>query len=1084
MISEADWEADMLDWLSERGWQPGTGADIDDQRRSASDLILRDDFQSALRRLNPEVPDRRLAEAAADMAQPKSQDAIAENERFHSFLVHGFRGLTYIDTHGLEQTPTIQALAEDPDRNLFRAVHQVSIRQGGHRRRFDVVLYVNGLPLVIVELKKASSPHADVSKAHAQLATYLSEFPTAFRTVAATVISDGITARYGTPFTPLNHFSPWHVDEEGNPLGPHAVIPAGADSADPTSAAGPTNSTTEPELEPLSFGLFEQRRFIDLVKHFVAFDHDGERTTKRIAKPHQYFAVRKALTHTLAAVGSNGKAGVVWHTQGSGKSMEMELYANLVMSEPTLLNPTIVAITDRTDLDGQLYQTFAQSTLLPERPLQITTRRQLREELQGRNSGGIIFTTLQKFGRTDDERASGTDHPLLTDRHNVVVIVDEAHRSHYDDLDGYARHLKDALPNATLIAFTGTPISTADRNTREVFGDYIDIYDLTRAVEDGATVPVLFEPRLVKVALASGVTPEEIDAAADEQTAGLDDSERDRVERAVAVINAIYGAPERLRALAADIVSHWEQRQELMTPFLQPVEGEENTAPHGKGIIVCGTREIAARLYDDIIALRPQWHSDDITKGVIKVVYSGSAADPQPIQKHVRRESQNKTIKERVKHIEDELELVIVKDMMLTGFDAPPWHTMYLDRPLKGAQLMQALARVNRTFRGKQDGLLVAYAPLADNLKAALAEYTERDVANRPVGRDVDEAAAETRRLVLAIRNLLSGCDWQTVLARGGRTAARDAVRVAVEYLRSPNTPGNAVDTEGDAAAEARTTLKDRFRMLSGQLGRMWAVSSGSDTLADLRHEIAFYEEVRGWMAKWDAREREASGQPIPEDVQRMLRGLVADATAAGGVTDIYAEVGLEQPDLRSLTPAAAEQLQHSPSPHLAIEALRDMLLAESRAATRNNVVRRTMFSERITDLMTRYTNQQLTAAEVLSELIATADEVRGEAARGERFDPPLSHNELAFYDAVSENDSAVQILGDATLANIARELVGVMRKDTRTDWRVRADVKAKLRTSVRRLLRKHKYPPDKQPEAVKRVIEQMEELAPEYSQQ
>ncbi|MCI1748857.1 MAG: HsdR family type I site-specific deoxyribonuclease [Acidipropionibacterium sp.] len=823
---------------------------------------------------------------------------------------------------------------------------------------------------------------------------------------------------------------------------------------------------------------------MDLVKHFVAFDHNGEKTTKRIAKPHQYFAVRKALTHTLAAIGSNGKAGVVWHTQGSGKSMEMELYANLVMSEPTLLNPTIVAITDRNDLDGQLYQTFAQSTLLPERPLQITTRRQLREELQGRNSGGIIFTTLQKFGRTDDERASGADHPLLTDRHNVVVIVDEAHRSHYDDLDGYARHLKDALPNATLIAFTGTPISTADRNTREVFGDYIDIYDLTRAVEDGATVPVLFEPRLVKVALASSLTPEEIDTAADEQTAGLDDSERDRVERAVAVINAIYGAPERLHALAADIVSHWEQRQKFMTPFLQPVEGEPDLPPHGKGIIVCGTREIAAKLYDEIVALRPQWHSDDITKGVIKVVYSGSASDPQPIQKHVRRESQNKTIKERLKHIEDELELVIVKDMMLTGFDAPPWHTMYLDRPLKGAQLMQALARVNRTFRGKQDGLLVAYAPLADNLKAALAEYTERDVANQPVGKDIDEAAAETRRLVAAIGNLLSGCDWRPVLEGGGRAAARDAVRMAVEYLRSPNTPGNAVaGASSDDAVEGQVTLKDRFRMLSGQLGRMWAVSSGSDTLADLRREIAFYEEVRGWMAKWDAREREASGQPIPEDVQRVLRGLVADATAAGGVTDIYAEVGLEQPDLRSLTPAAAEQLQHSSSPHLAIEALRDMLLAESRAATRNNIVRRTMFSERITDLMTRYTNQQLTAAEVLSELITTADDVRGEAARGQRFDPPLSHDELAFYDAVSENDSAVQIMGDIELAEIARELVVVMRKDTRTDWRVRDDVKAALRKSVKRLLRKHKYPPDKQPDAVKRVIEQMNELAPEYSQ-
>ncbi len=1052
MILESDWEAEMLEWLGDLGWKPTTGAETVDERASMAEIIFNDDLLAALRRLNPEVPDERLAEAAADMVQPKSQDAIAENERFHAFLVHGYRGLTYVDAHGLEQTPTLQVLGDDPASNTFRAAKQVTIRQAGHHRRFDVVLYVNGLPLVIVELKKASDPHATITTARDQLSTYLSEFPTAFRTVVATVISDGINARYGTPFTPFNHFSPWNVDEEGVPVDPPPVS----------------------ELEPLTFGLFDQWRFIDMVKHFVAFDQ-GEKVVKRIAKPHQYFAVRKALTHTLTAVASDGKAGVVWHTQGSGKSMEMELYANLAMRDPRLLNPTIVVITDRTDLDGQLFTTFAASSLLPERPIQVTTRTQLREQLSSRNSGGIIFTTLQKFGRTGAERELGADHPLLTDRHNVIVIVDEAHRSHYDDLDGYARHLHDALPNATLIAFTGTPISKADHNTQEVFGDYIDIYDLARAVEDGATVPVYFEPRLVTVKLAADITREQIDAAADEQTAGLDDSERERVERAVAVINAIYGAPERLHALAADIVAHWERRRGLMAPYLQPIDGEDENPPHGKGIIVCGTREIAAKLYDEIVALRPEWHSDDNMRGVIKVVYSGSASDQPPISKHVRRESQNKAIKERLKHIDDELELVIVKDMMLTGFDAPPWHTMYLDRPLQGAQLMQALARVNRTFRGKTDGLLVAYAPVADNLKAALAEYTQAGADTRHAGRDIDQAAAETRNLVDAIRSLLSGCDWRTVMRAGGRQAARTAVRTAVEYLRSPNTPGNAVP-------EGQEKLKDRFRMLSGQLGRMWAISAGAQTLDDLRREIAFYEEVRAWMAKWDAKDREANGQPIPEDVQRMLRGLVAEATAAGGVTDIYAEVGLNVPNLGALTPASVERLKNSDNPHLAIEALRDMLVAESRAATRNNRVRRTMFSDRISDLMIRYTNQQLTAAEVLSQLLALASDVSREADRGKDFDPPLGHDELAFYDAVHQNDSAVQLMGDAVLADIARELVDVMRRDIRTDWTVRADVRATLRVSVKRLLRKYRYPPDKQIEAVKRVIEQMEELAPGYT--
>lgn len=1051
MISEADWEADMLEWLGELGWEPGKGADIDPQRHGPSDLVLRDDFRAALRRLNPDVPDQHLAEAAAEILAPKSQDPIGENERFHGFLVHGFRGLTYVDAKGAEQTPTLRLLSDDPADNRFRAVDQVTVVSPQHTRRFDVVLYVNGLPLVIAELKKAANPNATVGNAYTQLQTYLSEFPAVFRTVVATVISDGVDARYGTPFTPLNHFAPWNVDEHGDPVDDRGK-----------------------GLEELCYGLFEQRRFLDVVKHFVAFDHT-EKVGKRIAKPHQYFAVRKALAHTLAAVGSNGKAGVVWHTQGSGKSMEMELYANLVMSDPQLLNPTIVVITDRNELDGQLYETFHRSTLLPEKPVQIHQRRQLREELSNRNTGGIYFTTLQKFSLTPEERDRGVDHPLLTDRHNVIVIVDEAHRSHYDDLDGYARHLKDALPHGTLIAFTGTPISTAERSTRRVFGDYIDIYDLTRAVEDGATVPVYFEPRLVKVRLAGDVTPEEIDDAADEETAGLDEAERDRIEKAVAVINAIYGAPERLQALAKDLVAHWEQRRSLMSEYLQPTDPADHRVPHGKGIIVCSTREIAAKLYEQIVALRPAWHSDDITKGAIKVVYSGSASDPEPIIRHVRRESQNKIIKNRLKNINDELELVIVKDMMLTGFDAPPWHTMYLDRPLKGAQLMQALARVNRTFRGKTNGLLVAYAPLADNLKAALAEYTDRDVENEPVGKDIAQAVRETRRLVDAIRGLLAGCPWRAVYDAGGRRAAKDAVAKAVEYLRSPQTPGNRVE-------EGQATLKERFRMLSGQLGRMWALSAGSENLEDLRTEIRFYEEVRGWMAKWDAREREASGRPIPEDVQRKLKGLVAEATAAGDVTNIYAEAGIDLPDLRSLTPAKAEELRNNKHPQLAIEALRDMLLAESKAATAHNLTRRTMFSERISGLMVRYTNQQVTAAQVVNELLAISNDVNEERARGQRFDPPLSEDELAFYDAVAQNDSAVQLMGDTVLAEIARDLVGVMRRDTRTDWRVRADVQAKLRVSVKRLLRKHGYPPDKQRSAVKRVIEQMEELAPGYS--
>ena len=750
----------------------------------------------------------------------------------------------------------------------------------------------------------------------------------------------------------------------------------------------------------------------------------------------------------------------------------MELYANLVMTHPELLNPTIVVITDRTELDGQLFAGFRRSTLLPETPVQVTRRSELRERLANTASGGIYFTTLQKFGRSAAERDSGLDHPMLTDRRNVIVMVDEAHRSHYDDLDGYARHLKDALPNATLIAFTGTPISTADHDTRAVFGEYIDVYDLSRAVDDGATVPVYFEQRLINVGLTPDMTSEDLDRIADETTEGLDDAERSRIEKSVLVINAIYGAPERLHALAADIVAHWEARRATVEPALR--DGDSATTPHGKAMIVGATREICANLYTEITRLRPEWHNDDITKGRIKVVYSGNATDTEPIRNHVRRDSENQVIKKRLTDVNDEIELVIVKDMMLTGFDAPPLHTLYLDRPLKGALLMQTLARVNRTFRGKQDGLLVGYAPLAENLREALDEYTETDKTTRPVGRDVDEAAGATRDLLNALDRLLSGYDWMGVLRSGTKSARRDAVAGAVEYLRSPSTPGNRVD-------DCEETLADRYRKLSARLARMWALSAGSQTLDDKRIDVNFYEEVRVWMAKYDAKEREANGQPVPDEVLRLLRGLVADATVSSGITDIYEAAGIPKPSLQNLTPTMVQQFKDATNPHLAIEALRDLLVEEADKATRKNLVRNRDFSERINELMLRYTNQQLTSAQVISELAELAKSISEENARGAKFDPPLNHEEIAFYDALANDPGALETMGDDVLAAMARDLLAIVRKDSRTDWTRRDDVQAKLRSSVKRLLRRHKYPPSKQPEAVKLVLEQMEAIAPDF---
>lgn len=1051
MVSEAEWETIALDRLFEHGWETVDGKKLapgaDGGRTSWDDIVLRGRTLLAMRRLNPLMPGEYLEQALAEILSPKSQDALAENFRLHDILVNGYRGVSYIDSEGIEQNPTIRLVSHNVDDNELLAVNQVTVRSAEVERRFDIVLYLNGLPVVIVELKKAGTENADVAAAHAQLETYLREFPMAFKFVVFNVISDGITARYGTPFTPLNHYSPWNVDDDGRRM---------------TSTIDVEDSSLGIELEYLIDGVCNPERFLQLQRNFVAFDAGAEGYAKRIAKPHQYFAVTKAVGSTVDAVETNGKAGVVWHTQGSGKSMEMELYAHLVALQPKLKNPTLVVVTDRTELDSQLFESFNRSQLLSETPVSVTTRGQLRAELTDRTTGGIYFTTLQKFGLTEKERAAGVDHPLLTDRRNIIVIVDEAHRSHYDDLDGFARHIRDALPNAAFIAFTGTPISFADRNTEEVFGKVIDTYDLTRAVDDGATVQVYFEPRLISVKLAGEVSEEQLDTAADEATTGLDEVERSRIEKSVAVINAVYGAPARLTALAGDILQHWDQRSDALRPFVES---------RGKALIVASTREICASLYEEVVKLRPDWHDDAVDKGVIKVVYSGSASDTGLVARHVRRDGLSKVIQKRLKDAEDPLEMVIVQNMMLTGFDAPPLHTLYLDRPLKGALLMQTLARVNRTFRGKPDGLLVAYAPVAENLSKALAEYTESDRAQKPVGRHVEEAALLARSLVAALDEICSGFPWRRQLVGDARSWIKAAVGLT-NYLRSPETAGNQVK-------EGEDRVGDRFRKLSNQLARAWALAAGGQTLEDLRPTVKFYEEVRVWMGKFDAQERQSSGQPVPEEIQRLLSSLVATSTEAGEIVDIYDAAGLPKPSLSELGPEFVVRAQQAENPHLAIEALRDLLTEESSRATRHNLVRERAFSQKIAELMNRYTNQQLTSAEVIAELIELAKDVAAEANRGGDFTPPLSSDELAFYDAVASNESAVEVQGEDILAQIARDLVAVMRRDIKTDWTVRDDVRAKLRSSIKRLLVKYKYPPDKQPEAIRLVIEQMESMAP-----
>ena len=1084
-IHESDVEDMFLEHLAELGWKPLLGRDIAPgttwsdaagnvrpNRESWADVVIPSRVREAVRRLNPSIPTNHLDVAVAELLRPESNDALAENRRLHDAIVSGVRH-TYIDADGVERTPTIRLVdLHNAANNSFQAVRQVTVRTPDIERRFDVVLYLNGLPVVIAELKDASNAAATLDTAHAQIATYLREFPTAFRAAAVTVISDGVTARYGTPFTSLNHYSPWNVDADGIPRRSEGAEAAADGVTAPLGevGSGPELVLAQEDfgyaLEQLTDGLFAPEKFLELLDGFVAFDSGENGLFKRVAKPHQMAAVRAAVRATVAAVEGDGRAGVVWHTQGSGKSMEMEMYAAKVLREPALENPTIVVVTDRTELDGQLYATFERSELLPEKPEQVTSRAMLRDHLAARRSGGIYFTTLQKFGRSKSEREAGAAHPELSDRSNIVLIVDEAHRSHYDDLNGYAWHLKNALPNASLIAFTGTPISFADRDTRAVFGDVIHTYDLTQAVVDGATVPVYFEPHLIKVTQSLEITADEVDALADEVTAGIDDLERSRIEQGVARVNAVYGAPERVQVLAQDIVEHWEARRAAMAAL---VAGGEPEAAPGKALVVTATREICARLYDAIVELRPAWHSDADSEGVIKVIYSGTATDSPLVAKHVRRESANRAMRLRLTQPNDPLEIVIVKDMLLTGFDAPPLHTLYLDRPMKGALLMQTLARVNRTFRHKNAGLLVASAPVTENLRDALAEYTVSDQEAKPVGRTVHDAVALVHEALDAVREILAGLEWRTPLreAKASRDYARAVLAVA-NWLRAPR-------PRADADAITPSTA---FRTATGQLQRAWALAGRQEELESVREEVQFFSDVRVWIGKLDAEERRAQGLPVPAQIAEELAGLVARSVASGEVISIYEAAGLEPVRIDNFGPAMLQRLQKQEDHQLAIEQLRNLVLGESRTVARGNLVRQRAFSERLDEIMARYTNANLSSAEIMSALFELGEEILAEGARGANFDPPLNSDELAFYDAVAANPSALELQGSDVLAQIARDLVGIMQRDAKTDWGSRDDVKAKLRSSVKRLLVRHGYPPDQQPAAVTLVIEQMEQLA------
>jgi len=913
---------------------------------------------------------------------------------------------------------------EHPERNEFLAVNQYTVEGDQSTRRPDIVVFVNGLPLGVVELKVPGEEGATLRGAYDQLRTYAAQIPALLAYNAVLVISTGTQARMGPLLGRFEHYAPWKT-------------------VDGKRLAAPGT----PEMEVLVRGVFDHSRFLDLVRNFVSFSDERGGVVKRLAKYHQFHAVNKAGDATVSALRRrDGRAGVVWHTQGSGKSLEMVFYVGKIMRHPAMENPTVVLLTDRNDLDDQLFnEVFAVTRTLPESPVQAETREHLRELLRTKASGGIVFSTMQKFGLTKEDREANRSFPLLSDRHNIVVVADEAHRTQYDLIDGFARNLRDALPNATFLGFTGTPIETADKDTRAIFGEYVDVYDLTQAVEDKATVPVYYEARLAKVAL-----PEEARAVIDEEfedvTETMELEPRERLKTRWARVEAIVGAEKRIAEIAQDIVEHWEKRR---------------AAELGKGLIVCMSRRICVDLYNQIIKLRPGWHSEDDAAGKIKVVITGSASDGPELNRHVRSKDRLATLKQRAKDPDDTLELVIVRDMWLTGFDSPSLHTMYVDKPMRGAGLMQAIARVNRTFRDKPGGLVVDYIGIAESLRAALADYTDRDRARQEVGAPIDEALALLEEHHEVCCELLYGCPWREALESGSDRAKVEAIMAALEHLLG------GVDME----------LPERFLKHVRVATQSFTLAVSSSNAASYRDDLAFFQAVAVELRRARAADR---GESDDVELETALRQVVSDAVTPAGVIDIYEASGIGRPDLSIIDDEFTKRLSTNPHQNVQIELLRRLLSQEIRSLSKRNIVAERKFSEMLERAMRAYNNRSLTAAEVIAELVELAKQMKHEHDRGAALG--LRDDELAFYDAVCQNDSAVMELGDETLKQIARELVTAVRQNARVDWNKKEQVRALLRSRIKRLLVKYRYPPDKQESAIGLVMEQAERLAAEVA--
>jgi len=1023
-MTEDQLEHEALAWLQDVGYTHLYGPNIayDGARPERADyrqVQLAFRLREAIHKLNLDIPVAAREDALKQVLDVGIPSLLSANRHFHKLLVGGVP--VQYQKDGETRGDFVRLIDwVNPERNEWLAVNQFSIKGPHHTRRPDIILFVNGLPLVLIELKNPADQNADIWKAYDQIQTYKEQIPDVFQYNEVLVISDGTEALLGSLSASGERFMAWRTID-GVTLDP----------------LGEFN-----ELQTLVRGVLAPRYLLDYLRYFVLFEDDGH-LVKKIAGYHQFHAVRSAIGQVVTASrpGGSHKGGVVWHTQGSGKSITMTCFAARVMQEPDMENPTIVVITDRNDLDGQLFGVFSLAQdLLREQPVQVSTRQDLRAKLANRPSGGIVFATIQKFMPGEDEDT----FPILSERHNIVVIADEAHRTQYGFEAklkgkpghetyqvGYAQHLRDALPHATFVAFTGTPVSSEDRDTRAVFGDYISVYDMQQAKEDGATVAIYYESRLAKLKLRDEDLPL-IDDEVNELAEDEEESTQSMLKSRWAALEKVVGAEPRVASVAADLVSHFEERGKAQT---------------GKAMVVAMSRDICVHLYNEIVKLRPDWHDTDPEKGAIKVVMTGSASDKALLRPHIYSSQVKKRLEKRFKDPADPLRMVIVRDMWLTGFDAPCVHTLYVDKPMKGHNLMQAIARVNRVFKDKQGGLVVDYIGIGNELKAAMKEYTQSKGRGKPTV-DAHEAYSVLMEKMDVLRAMLHGFDYSGFLTAGHKALA--------------------------GAANHVLGIKDgkkRFADIAVAMSKAFTLCCTLDEAKAVREEVAFMQGVKVILTKKDL----TAQKKTDEQRELAIRQIINSAVVSESVVDIFDAVGLEKPNIGLLSDEFLAQVKNLPEKNLAVELLERLLEGEIKSRFASNVVQDKKFSELLLNVIKRYQNRSIETAQVMEELVEMAKKFREAANRGAQLG--LTEDEVKFYDALATNESAVRELTDETLKKIAHELTENLRQNITVDWSARESVRATLRLMVKRILRKYKYPPDQQEQAVELVLQQAEAL-------